>query len=384
MMRKRKTALLHNSSYFTNFKEVNYQTPMSEFDEYIRQGEPGKKEKAAAWQTAIGLQDVDGLKPSKYLIETAKKHIEGDITIGDVKSMLDGYYKSKTARVEVESERTEEADKVSARITELLEEETFAFTPGELVRIHRRLFQGLFKFAGSFRTYNISKKEWVLNDASVLYNPFENIAETLEYDFSEEKKYDYISASSDDSIRHIASFIAGVWQIHPFGEGNTRTTAVFLIKYLRSFGFHIDNELFNSHSWYFRNALVRANYSNREKGISPDYSFLVAFLRNLILGENNELKNRYLHVDYLKSNSFQSAESGDSKSKNCTLNCTLEELAVLKFLLDNPKATQKQVALHIRRSERTAKKLTVKLQQDGLLERKNGRRDGYWEVKVQL
>jgi len=357
---------------------------MSEFDEYIRQGEPGRSEKAAAWQTAIGLQDVDGLKPSKYLIETAKKHIEGDITIDDVKSMLNSYYSSKGARDEIEHVRTEEADKVSARITELLEEETFAFIPGELARIHRRLFHGLFKFAGAYRTYNISKKEWVLNDASVLYNPFENIAETLEYDFSEERKYDYISASTDDAVRHIALFIAGVWQIHPFGEGNTRTTAVFLIKYLRSFGFHIDNELFASHSWYFRNALVRANYYNREKGIDSDDSFLIAFLRNLILGEHNELRNRYLHVDYPKSDSSQSADPDDSKSKSCTLNCTLEELAVLKYLSDNPKATQKQVASHIRKSERTAKTLTVKLQQAGLLERKNGRRDGYWKVKVQL
>jgi fido (protein-threonine AMPylation protein) len=182
-----------------------------------------------------------------------------------------------------------------------------------------------------------------LNDASVLYNPFENIAETLEYDFSEEKKFDYISSSTDDAIKHIALFIAGVWQIHPFGEGNTRTTAVFLIKYLRSFDFHIDNELFASHSWYFRNALVRANYYNREKGINPDPSFLIAFLRNLILGEQNELRNRYLHVDSPKANLSQSAESENSQSKSCTLTCTLEELAVLKFLSGHPKATQKQV-----------------------------------------
>ena len=269
---------------------------MSEFDEYLRQGEPGKSEKAAVWQTAIGLQDVDGLKPSKYLIDTAKKHIEGDITIDDVKSMLDSYYKSNAARVEVESDRTEEADKVSARITELLEEDTFAFTPTELARIHRRLFYGLFKFAGTYRKYNISKKEWALNDDSVLYNPFENIAETLEYDFSEEKRYDYTSASLDDRIRHIASFIAGVWQIHPFGEGNTRTTGVFLIKYLHSFGFHTDNKPFALHSRYFRNALVRANYYNNALGIRPTPEYLIAFLKNLILGENNELRNQLLHI----------------------------------------------------------------------------------------
>lgn len=264
---------------------------MSEFDEYIRQGELGPRQKAEAWKTAIGLQDVDGLKPSTYLLDTAKRHIEGDITIEQVKGLIDSYYKSKEGRFSLEEERTEEADKVSARITELLQEETFSFTPSEYQRIHRRLFQGIFKFAGKFRTYNISKKEWVLDGASVLYNPFENIAETLDYDFAQERQFNYAEVSTDESISHIAAFTAGLWQIHPFGEGNTRTTAVFLIKYLRSFGFSISNDLFAVHSWYFRNALVRASYFNREKGIVPDMSYLVKFLRNLVLGEQNELKN---------------------------------------------------------------------------------------------
>lgn len=325
---------------------------MSEFDEYIRQGEPGRKEKAHAWQTAIGLQDVDGLKPSPYLLDAAKKHIEGDITIEDVKDMLTSYYKSKTSRQEME-ERTEEADLVSARIAELLSEDTFALLPSELSRIHRRLFQGIFKFAGQYRTYNISKKEWVLNDASVLYNPYENIAETIDYDFSQEKKFNYEKASTDEAIEHIGMFISGIWQIHPFGEGNTRTTAVFLIKYLRSFGLPIVNDLFASHSWYFRNALVRANYSNRQLGILPTQAYLNAFLRNLILGENTELRNRYLHVDYAPSPSVQSAATADSKCKICTLNCTLEELAVLNYLLENPHATQKESpSISIVRKER--------------------------------
>lgn len=148
---------------------------MSEFDEYIRQGEPGAKVKAQAWQTAIGLQDVDGLKPSAYLLGTAKRHIEGDITIEQVKGLIDTYYKSKEGRLLSAKERTEEADKVSARITELLEEDTFACSPLEFQRIHRRLFEGIFKFAGEYRTYNISKQEWVLDGASVLYNPFESV-----------------------------------------------------------------------------------------------------------------------------------------------------------------------------------------------------------------
>ncbi|MBQ6576693.1 MAG: Fic family protein [Bacteroidales bacterium] len=349
---------------------------MSEFDEYIRQGELGPKQKAEAWQTAIGLQDVDGLKPSPYLLDTAKRHIEGDITIDEVKGLIDTYYKSREGRLSAEEDRMEEADKVSARITELLQEDTFSFTPSEYQRIHRRLFQGIFKFAGKYRTYNISKKEWVLDGASVLYNPFENISETLDYDFTEERKFNYAACSTDESIVHIAAFVAGLWQIHPFGEGNTRTTAVFLIKYLRAFGFSISNDLFAAHSWYFRNALVRANYFNREKGIVPDLSYLETFLRNLVLGEKNELKNRFLHVG------FQT--EFDSKSKICTLNCTLEELAVLRFLKGNPKATQRQIAKHLGRSERTIKSMTVRLSEKEYLIRKNGKRDGWWEVLVEL
>lgn len=349
---------------------------MNDFDQYLRQGEaaePGKR--AAAWQTAIGLQDVDGLRPSEYLVQTARRNIEGDITIGEAKELIDTYYRSREARQEVETERTEEADKVSARIAELLQEDTFSFAPAELSRIHRRLFEGIFKRAGEYRTYNISKKEWVLDGASVLYNPFENIAETLDYDFSQERGFDYNAVAADAAIAHLGTFIAGIWQIHPFGEGNTRTTAVFLIEYLRRLGFRVGNDLFASHSWYFRNALVRANYVDRGKGIRPTQEFLGQFLRNLVLGEKNELHNRRLHVS-------QAVEDAP-KSKNCTLDCTLEEAALLKFLRESPTATQKQMAGHLRCSERTVKTMTVRLQQAGLLARENGRRSGKWVVKLQ-
>ena len=183
---------------------------MSEFDEYIRQGEPGRKEKAAAWQTAIGLQDVDGLKPSAYLINAAKKHIEGDITIDDVKQMLDAYYKSKTARAEVEEERTEEADKVSARIEELLTEKSFTFSPEYLARIHRHLFQGLFKFAGRYRDYDITKREWVLNGDTVLYASASMIQETLIFDFSQERQVNYAFLDTDKAIEQITNLFYGV------------------------------------------------------------------------------------------------------------------------------------------------------------------------------
>ncbi len=274
---------------------------MSEFDEYIRQGEPGRKEKAAAWQTAIGLQDVDGLKPSAYLIDTARKHIEGDITIDDVKHMLDAYYKSKTARSEIEDERTEEADKVSARIEELLTEKSFSFSPEYLARIHRHLFQGLFKFAGRYRDYDITKREWVLGGDTVLYASASMIQETLNYDFSQERQVNYAFLDTDRAIEQIARFISGIWQIHPFCEGNTRTTAVFTMKYLQSFRFEDKNDMFKDHSWYFRNALVRANYNNYPKGIFATNEYLVRFLRNLLLGEENELSNRDLQITSVQS-----------------------------------------------------------------------------------
>ena len=269
---------------------------MSVFDEYIRQGEPGRKEKAAAWQTAIGLQDVDGLKPSAYLIDTARKHIEGDITIDDVKQMLDAYYKSRTARATVEDERTEEADKVSASIEELLTEKAFTFSPEYLARIHRRLFQGIFKFAGRYRDYDITKREWVLDGDTVLYSSASMIQETLNYDFSQERHVNYRYLSTDKAIAQIARFVSGIWQIHPFGEGNTRTTAVFTIKYFQSFGFEVKNDIFKGNSWYFRNALVRANYNNYLKGISATDEFLVRFFRNLLLGEENVLRNQDLQL----------------------------------------------------------------------------------------
>ena len=266
-----------------------------DFDEYIRQSEPGKQQKGYIWQTAIGLQDVDGLKPSEYLIETAKKNIDGDITLEEANDLIHSYYKSKTARLDVEN-RTEEADKVSARIAQILSEDAFVFSPNQLIAIHRRLFDGIYKFTGTIRDYNISKKEWILKGKSVVYAGADTIKDTMKYDFDLEKSFDYSALSIDESIKHITGFIANMWQIHPFGEGNTRTTAVFAIKYLRSLGFNVTNTLFADNSWYFRNALVRANYADIQKGIFEDKTFLERFFRNLILDEQNELKNRYLII----------------------------------------------------------------------------------------
>ena len=269
---------------------------MVDFDKYIINGEPDGRERAEAWKTAIGLQAVDGLQTSDYLKDTAARHIEGDISIDEVKELINGYYRFKAVRTP-KDEDMEEADKVSANIARILNEKSFAFSVTGITSIHRRLFEGVFKFAGKIRDYDITKREWVLRGDTVLYVNAEDLRRAIEYDLEQERNFSYSGLSLDEIVAHIAKFVANLCQIHPFGEGNTRTTAVFTIKYLRSIGFDVNNDLFAGHSWYFRNALVRANYRNVRKGIEPDMSFLNMFFRNLMMGEHNELKNRYMIVD---------------------------------------------------------------------------------------
>ena len=265
------------------------------FKEYLKESEPDKAHKGYVWSTAIGLQAVDGLKPSKYLIDTAVRNIEGKITIKEAQSLIDSYYKERPAHIS-DDERSEEADKVSSRIAEILSETAFSFSPNEYISIHRRLFRGIDKYAGRIRDYNITKKEWVLNGATVMYGSASELRATLEYDFSQEQDFSYRGLSMDGIIHHLAVFVSGLWQIHIFGEGNTRTTAVFFIKYLRTLGFSATNDIFAENAWYFRNALVRANYTNLQNGIHATTEYLELFLRNLLLSEKNELRNRNLHI----------------------------------------------------------------------------------------
>ncbi len=355
-------------------------------DEYIRQGEPQQQERGKVWQTAIGLQQVDGLNTSPYLLETARRHIEGDITINQAKQLIDSYYLSKSGRVDAEDERTEEADKVSARITELLSEQTFSFTPAQYTTIHRRLFEGIYKFAGRIRDYNITKKEWVLRGESIFYASADTISETLEYDLNQERNYKYEGKTIDEAICHLTRFCANLWQIHAFGEGNTRTTAVFMIKYLKSLGFKVSNDLFATNSWYFRNALVRANYSNLQENITETTVYLERFFRNMLLGEQNPLLNRELHLDWKSReegnkelHNFQSANNAHTLPPKCK-NCTLEEIAVLNIIQQDTHATQAYIASQIRKSERTVKTITARLVEQGILKRVNGKRNGYWEI----
>lgn len=267
-----------------------------DFDEYIKQVEPSAQESANAWRTAIGLQAVDGLKTSQYLLDVARQNINGDVTIDEVRELLDTYYKNKTNRTAVE-DMEEEADKVAANIKKILSSKTLAFNTNGFIATHRRIFEKVFKLAGKIRQFDITKKEWVLRGATVNYLNWEDIRNALDYDIQQERDFSYKHLSDDEKIKHICRFVSGLWQIHPFQEGNTRTTAVFIIQYLRSIGYDVTNNLFEEHSWYFRNALVRANYKNSQLGVDYDFSFLEKFFQNLLQNKNHELKNRYLIID---------------------------------------------------------------------------------------
>lgn len=310
--------------------------------------------------TGIGLQDVDKLSPSTYFKQESERYIKGEIDIDELDRIITSYYKNKP---DVE-ERSEEADKVAIRIAKIISDDAFTFTVGQLLTIHKELFDGIIENAGEFRTYNFTKREWVLDGASVTYGDYRELSQTLQYDFSVEKNFDYSKLSMDEIINHLAVFISNLWQIHIFSEGNTRTTAVFFIKYLRKLGFDVTNDTFAKNAWYFRNSLVRANYSNVSKGIFEDRSYLVKFLRNLLLNEDNELLNRELHID---------SSINDSKE-------TTKETRVLNLIKKNPKINVDDLSKELSVSPRTIKNILSILKNKKAIKRVNGNRYGYWEI----
>ena len=351
-----------------------------ELEEYIKQSEPDQIEKSEAWQAAIGLQAVDGLKTSAYLLDTAKEHIEGKVSIDEAQKRIQSYYEQRTDRTEIEND-TKEADIVSVRIAKLLGEKAFQFSPAEWLTIHRRLFEGVFTHAGQIRQYNITKKEWVLKGDTVTYAAWNSIKDTLDYDFATEKQFSYEGLSVERCVKHLAKFASDIWQIHPFCEGNTRATAVFMIKYMKTFGFKVNNDAFEKNSWYFRNALVRANYNDLQNGVHATTKFLELFFSNLILGTEYELKNRYMHVDYVNVN-FQSVSPKVPKSQFDTLECTLEELAILKLLYKNPSIKQKELVAEAGKSLSTVKRIMESLQKKDYIRRVDGKRYGKWNVLI--
>ena len=311
-------------------------------------------------ETGIGLQDVDHLKNSSYFLQESEKYLKGEISLDELDNIVNTYYENKPAV----GDRSEEADKISIRIARIISEDYFTFTVGQLLSIHRTLFEGILQHPGQLRTYNFSKKEWVLDGESVIYGDYRELEATLQYDFDIEKRFDYSKLSMDEIVEHLAIFIANFWQIHAFEEGNTRTTAVFVIKYLRSLGFDVTNDTFAKNAWYFRNSLVRANYTNIQKGIYEDRTYLIKFLRNLLLNENNRLENKELHVVPLSS----------------VLNET-KETRLLRLLKGNTTLRTDELAMELGVSLRTIKNIIAALKKNGKLERIGGKKYGHWEIK---
>lgn len=333
-----------------------------DFDKYKKES-PEKYKKVYAWETAIGLQKVDDLTPSEYLYEIAERNINDELSFEEAQNFLNSYYLEKPK----DYERTEEADKVSIRIAELISSNSFVFSLIEYINIHKKLFEGIYDHAGQIRTYNISKKEWVLNGNSVAYGNSYNLEDLLEYDFKKEKEFKYSNLTKEEFIKHIANFISNLWQIHAFSEGNTRTTAVFLIKYLNTKGFEINNDLFAKHSWYFRNALVRANYSNFMLGIDESTKYLEMFLENLLFNTEHILSNKMLHILY-------------KESSNKQLDLSEIEKKVINIIKENQNITIEECSIKINKSLRTTKNIFKNLKEKNILKRIGSNKTGYWEV----
>ena len=250
------------------------------------------------WDMALGLQKVDNLKPSKYLEKLLNENITGEMTIEEVEQNLRKYYIEKENKNEINHNELE-CDFVATRIIELLQKDNFELSVDYLKYIHKYLFQDVYTFAGEFREIDFSKHEKILNNDSVAYGEAKTLKYSLEYDISKELKKDYKQMSIVDVIDNITSFSGNIWQVHPFREGNTRATAVFIEKYLISLGYNVDNSLFKDKSIYFRNALVRSNYFNNSLNIKQDNSYLIKFYENLLLGKNNDLHSKDLIVKEL-------------------------------------------------------------------------------------
>ena len=345
------------------------------FEEYIKNLPPSRKELGQAWSVAIGLQDVDGLKPSEYLYETAKKNIDGEITVDEAGELINSYYESKRGRSE---HGVEEADKVSQRIAKLLSEKAFSFSPTQYIAIHKELFKGIYSHAGRLRDYNITKKEWVLDGDTVSYGSALNLRETLEYDFSQEQAFRYNGLTMDETIQHLSVFISRLWQIHVFGEGNTRTTAVFFIKYLRQLGFDADNDLFEENSWYFRNALVRANYNNIKNGIYETTEYLEKFLRNFLQGEKNALHNREMHVSGIFK--LETADDPINEPIKEPINPDDRERKLIEIIKSEPGITRAKMAEILGCSESTVKRILRNMVAKNMIRRIGSSKKGEWII----
>ena len=354
-----------------------------DFDNYYEAKEPGRRERAYGWATAIGLQDVDGLKPSQYLLDTAKRNIEGEISADEDRRLVDEYYQTKGVH-DIPRDIVE-ADKVSARINQIIHAPSFRFSPEFLLGLHGKIFEGVFPHAGEIRTVELTKKEWVLNGDSVHYEASFLIERSLAYDFTQEGKFRYKNLSEEAFIEHFASFISGLWQIHPFREGNTRTTAVFAIKYLRSKGFSVNNTLFADKSFYFRNALVRANYENLKLNVEKTLVPLEEFFKVLLFGYNIELRNRFLKIGQEYGTPKGEAVKG-LHQRNDVVNDVVNDVATLNIseknavqaIRANPRLTSAELADILGMKQRQAQRIIASLKKKVGLKRNGADKNGEW------
>lgn len=349
---------------------------LNEFAGYFEAKEPGRRERAEAWATAIGLQKVDGLTPSRYLVETAKAHIEGSITQVEAQQRIRAYYEAKDEVLRPDPSK-EEPDKVSERMVAVINDGGFEFTPEYYISIHRKIFSGFLSSAGKLRVNNIGKREWVLKDESITYGDKDSLLSSLVRDFQEEREFDYGGQPPESIIPHFVRFIAQIWQVHPFAEGNTRTTAVFAIKYLRSLGYRVTSNMFKDHSWYFRNALVRANYADYQRGVKREWGYLEAFFRNLLLGETNELKSRYLLIGSgQEPPHFVTTETSKVVRKGCQKTRDL----LIELIRHNPRIPQSAMASTLAISRQAVQKHLAALRATGSLRRIGPDKGGRWEL----
>ena len=270
----------------------------SSVNPYREEAKPKGYIKQSQWNMAIGLQQVDNLKPSKYLEQISKKNVLGELTIKEVEQSLREYYTTKENQKDINNNEIE-CDFVSMRMVELLDQDDFELSVDYLKYIHKYLFQDVYEFAGEFRKIDFSKHEKILNNDSVAYGEYKTLNESLEYNISLEKEKNYKDMSIVEVIKNITDFTSNIWQIHPFREGNTRTTAVFIYKYLNSLNFNQDISIYNNKASYFRNSLVRSNYFNNFLNIKEEKSYLIKFYENLLLGKNNNLHSKDLIVKEL-------------------------------------------------------------------------------------
>lgn len=268
---------------------------LEDFGEYLNQGNPDIKEKAYVWAAALGLQATDGLRTSYEMRRTARQYIEGRLTIDEVRQHINEYYKSNPPAT-TDKEKEQEADKVACNIADVLFNKQLDFSTDGYLNLHRQIFDGVYDHAGQLRATDIVKSEWVLEKDTVFYLHWEELRMALDSNFQFERNLHYDELNKEDLLEWIAFFTAGIWHIHPFNEGNTRTVAVFSILLLRPLGYDIHTDVFADHSWYFRNAMVRANYMNEQKHVHVNPDFLIRFYRNWMFGDQWDLRNRYLAI----------------------------------------------------------------------------------------